>query len=193
MKKTATSVLALLLALGLTAPVMAQETTGDDTTTEDLGVDTGDTGVDADLGTDLGTDTDAGTDTDMSADVGTGTGDASADFMTRTGISFDQLVTDLRTQTDTTQVMTDLQNLSTETEVIVVRLSDLQGGAGENAAALEQTLTDRQAGLTDLHAAINANATVRGAIEAEGMMAEDVVAVHRLDDGRVIVVVDTAA
>ncbi len=70
--------------------------------------------------------------------------------MTRTGLSLDRPITDLHDHPDLAQPLAD-----------------------------PQTLTKRPSGLSALHAAIDANATVRGAIMGGGITADNVMAVHR--------------
>jgi hypothetical protein len=186
MTKTATSMMALLLALGLAGQQLAAQETTEDGVTEDGATEDG-------SGGDARTETDAETGADMGTETGTDTAgvEASGDFMSRTGMSLSDLVTEMGgAGSDMSQAMTDLTNLSTETEVIVVRLSELEGAATEAGGSLDEIMAQQQGSLLDLHGAIGANMSVRTAIEAEGMMTEDVVAVHRIDETRMVVVVD---
>jgi hypothetical protein len=207
--KTATSLIALVMAASLSSAALAQTTDTDTDAT--VGTDTGvttdtDMGVDAETDTGVTTGTETGTDSGVATGTETGTqtdgtintdGGASmvpetdADFLARTGMSYDDVITGIQeADTDNAQTMMDINNLSTDAEIIVVRLADLRAGVGPFAADLDMMMQDRESMRIDLHGTINANATMRGALEAEGLRAEDVIAVHSMNDGRVIVIVD---
>jgi hypothetical protein len=171
MTKTATSLTALLLGLSMTTAAFAQET-------EEGGTEFG---TDAEIGTEEGSieSEDPGLDTDPAAD-----------FTAWSGMTYDDLMMGMQTSPDNMAAMDALNNLSTGGEVFIVRVSDLQGESGENAAMLSEMMTTRQATLTDLQAAVDANATVRTALSDQNLLPANVVAVHPIEDGRLVVVVE---
>lgn len=116
--------------------------------------------------------------------AGTGTAGVTAgtDMM-----NYGEIISSLRTSADAT---TDIAAVSDTTTVKIILLSELRGNAAENAAALDTALADQEAELDALRSAIDANATLKAKLEAEGHAAEDVVAVSTDADGEVTLIVE---
>lgn len=87
----------------------------------------------------------------------------------------------------------DLSAVTDEAKVTIVLLSSLQGNADTEAAALDEELTANADAMTKLHSNIEANATIKAKLEAEGHTSNDVVAVKSNADGSVVVYVDDRA
>jgi hypothetical protein len=201
MTKTATCLLALITGLALTGPAFAQEATETPEAPEaaDVGTESeakDSTGDSADGTTDGENETEGsgfeGATEDAGKD-GSADGldvDASALFQTTTGMTYAELLGTLSTVKDSAMAMEALDNMSAGGEVYIVHLSELQGEDGENAAAVVQMTNDRQATMTDLHAKVAENATVRNALQDINLLPGNVVAVHGIEAGRMIVVVD---
>ena len=197
MTKTSTCLMALLTGLALTAPAFAQDAVdtpealeADDSMTDDTAEDTSDgTDDSTDNGDGTGLPATAGGEGQAANDEGLDTDRASV-FMTTTGMTYVELLSTLTTVKDTRMAMNALDDISSGAEIYIVRLKDLQGESGENASALMLMLTERQATMSDLHASVAANATVRTALRDANLLPGNVVAVHGIEDGRMIVVVD---
>jgi hypothetical protein len=173
MKSTATSTLALLTAVMVSAMVAGPALAQDDAT--DGG------------GTEFGTDAEVST---LDADDQGLEADAADELFGRTGMTEADLLAALQATPGNVAGIDALSNLSAGGEVHIIAISDLQGEQGENAAALSQALAANQATLPDLQAAVDANATARNALREMNFLPANVVAVHPIEDGRLIVVVD---
>ncbi len=180
-RKTQTA-LAALMALGLAGGAMAQSSNAN----ADVGVDTGASGS-------------VGASADVAASGNAG-GNAQSDTKTETmaesgsmvesegGVkTFGQLVSSLRTS-DT--ITADLSGFDAESDVTFTALSELQGEGAENAQAIDQILSERQEELDELRSGIEANTDLMAALEAEGYVAEDVIAVETDGDAGVTFYVD---
>ena len=87
----------------------------------------------------------------------------------------------------------DLSGVTDEANVTIVLLSSLQGNADTEAAALDQALSANADAMTTLHSNVEANATIKAKLEAEGYTSDDVVALTSSADGAVTVYVDDRA
>ena len=87
----------------------------------------------------------------------------------------------------------DLTTYVDETKVTIVLLSELQGDAATEAAALDNALSTSADAVTKLHANVEANAVIKAKLEAGGHTVDDVVAVKAAADGSLIVYVDDRA
>lgn len=169
MNKTiiATAIAALLASSAL--PAIAQ----------DAGV-----GVDARAGVSVDTpagDAGVGADANAKANASSNAGGASDN-------TFGSVVSSISGSADV-----DLSTVTDESKVTIVLLSSLQGNAATEAAALDEALTANADAITTLHSDLEANATIKAKLEAEGHATSDVVAVKSNADGSVIVYVDDRA
>lgn len=118
----------------------------------------------------------AGT-TTIAPDAGT-TGSVSAD------VNFDDVISSIR------NAKSDAEQIGTLTEassVKVVRVSDL--ATGENATALETALSENKEQVTELQAAVEANAALKAELEKQQIQASSVVATKTEADGSITVFV----
>lgn len=216
MTKTATCLMALITGLALTAPAFAQdateipaapaaeddadstaegatddmtEETGEDTaeeTSEETAEETSEDATDAEGSGFEGATENPGKDgSELGLDV-----DAAALFQTTTCMTYVELLSTLSTVKDDRMAMDALDDMSAGGEVYLVQLSELQGEGGENTSSVMQMVNDRQATMADLHAHVAANATVRTALQDNDLLPGNVVAIHGIGEGRLIVVVD---
>ena len=143
-----------------------------------------DAGIGVDAGAGVSVDTPAG-------DAGVGA-DAKANASSNAGgvsdNTFGSVVSSISGSADV-----DLSTVTDESKVTIVLLSSLQGNAATEAAALDEALTANADAITTLHADLEANATIKAKLEAEGHATSDVVAVKSNADGSVIVYVDDRA
>ena len=86
----------------------------------------------------------------------------------------------------------DIEALGADAQIEVITLSEIQGNAAENASALDEAVSAQSASLADLTAAVEANADVAAALEAEGFTSDQIVAVTSSGDGNLTLVVDDA-
>lgn len=92
-----------------------------------------------------------------------------------------------------TSATVDLSGVVDETDVTIVLLSSLQGNAETEAAALDQAIGADAELMATLHSNVEANATIKAKLEAEGYLSTDVVAIKGNEDGSVVVYVDDRA
>lgn len=113
--------------------------------------------------------------TPMTPDTGT-TGSVSADA------SFDDVISSIRTpNTDAIGAVTDAS------KVKVVKVSEL--ATGEDATTLETALTENKEQVTEMQAAVEANATLKAELEKQQVQASSVVAAKTEADGTITVFV----
>ncbi|WMT92637.1 hypothetical protein [Pelagibacterium sp. H642] len=168
----------------------------------DAGVDAGvDTGVDA--GADTGVDAGVGADVDANAGnngVGLGVGgdanananaDANADANAAAAgdVNYGQIISSLQTSN---VAAADIEAIGADAQIDIITLSEIKGNAAENASALDEAVSAQSASLADLTAAIEANADVSAALEAEGYTTDQIVAVTSSGEGSLTIVVDDA-
>lgn len=79
---------------------------------------------------------------------------------------------------DSSMATTDLQGLTTVNSINVIKLSSLEGN---NQQMLDDAMTSNESKMTSLHAAIDANASLKTKLDAEGIQTEDIVAIQ-VDD-----------
>lgn len=163
---------ALLSASMFAAPAMAIDLNAG--ASGGVDVQAGGTGVDSAL--DAQTDLDTGTNTTM-PDVDMGTTAA-------VGATFDSAVTAIEGSAATTQSIATMTEVS---DVRIVSVSDLEG---HDATAVERAVSENEAGIEDLRAAVDANAALSQEIEAQGVESERVIAAHVEADGAVTVFVE---
>lgn len=184
MQRKTTTALAALMALGIAGGASAQSLGA----SADVNAGAGDNGsVAADVG--VGADasvakSDNAAGAGASKEMGTDMSVASANSGVKT---YGQLVSSLRTS-DTMNA--DLSGFDAETDVAVTALSELQGEAAENGAALDDILSERNAEIEEMRSNITANADLAAALEAEGYSADDVVAMETHGDSGVTFFVD---
>lgn len=102
-------------------------------------------------------------------------------------VDYDAIATSIGTASVTAA---DIEGLTTEADIQVVRLSELRVQAAENAAAIDEGLTSAEAGIADLRTAIGANTEASSSLGAVGFSPDDVVAVTTAADGALVLVVD---
>ncbi|GHF72850.1 hypothetical protein [Seohaeicola zhoushanensis] len=101
------------------------------------------------------------------------------------------LISELKTgKADSANWASEIAGLESSAQVEIVKLSELKGEAAENSAALDTALTETQADAGAARTAIEANAELKGALEAESFTAEDVVMVQVDGANQVTLVVD---
>jgi hypothetical protein len=168
-----TSITAAVLAASLSTAALAQ--------TADVGVGAK-VGAKADVAAGA-----AGNDVAANANASAG---AKSDMKMNVG----QIVSSFRNGSEvSTEWAAELQGLSPDAEVNIVKLSELKGSAAENSAALDQVIADAQADLTTALPTIEANAELKAALEAQSFAADDVVAVMVDGDSQVTLIVDDAS
>jgi hypothetical protein len=110
------------------------------------------------------------------------------------GMQNSALITSLNLSANTEQDWdTEFGNLSSDSDVRIVTLSELRESDDAGAPMLDQTMQDLEDRQSDLRTAIEGNDTLRAALEDEGYSAEDVVAavVQPGTENEVTLVVDT--
>jgi hypothetical protein len=157
------------------------------------GSDTG-TSVGVDTGVDAGVDTSTGSGGNSGTSVSAGA-DASGSANANANASNDQtnygsIVSSLSASSMTTA---DIEAIDSETEIEVVTLSEIEGSAAENSGAIEAAIEAQSESLSDLTAAIEANAEISAALEAEGFSSDDVVAVTATAEGNLTIIVDDSS
>ncbi|EAQ24705.1 hypothetical protein [Roseovarius sp. 217] len=101
--------------------------------------------------------------------------------------NYGQLISGLQTGEVSAEMLSDVD---ADTDTTIVLISDLQGEAAENASALQNALSEQEDNISDLRANIEANATLKEKLEAEGYSVDQVVAVNSTTSGEVTLVVD---
>lgn len=173
MKNAALFAIAGLFAASISSAALAQAAIGGDA---NVGV-----GANANVGAGNGANVGAGVDTDVVAGANARVGN-NAENTTNYG----EVISSLRTSGDASAQIDAFDKTAT---VDIITLSELRGEAAENAQALDQALTHQEEQVDDIRSAIEANATLSGALEAEGYTAEDVVAVSTSAGGEVTLIV----
>lgn len=174
-------------ALGVDTDGGLSVTAGDTTVSTDAGVSTGvETGND---GTSV--ETDVATDTNLDSDMGeaSATAEATSNGKAATGNASDnnrygQIIADLNTGGDV--VAGDVEDMGEDVMVSTVSMTELKGAG--NVTALENAI-ERNGDAEELRAAVEGNAALQTAVEADGFDTEDVVAVRTDAEGHVWVVV----
>lgn len=156
----------------------------------------------ADVGVDTGVDAEIGADVDANADnngVGLGVGgdananananaDANGNANAAAGdVNYGQIISSLQTSN---VAAADIEAIGSDARIDVVTLSEIEGNAGENASALEEAVSAQAASLGELTAAIEANADVSAALQAQGYTSDQIVAVTSSGEGSLTIVVD---
>lgn len=142
-----------------------------------------DAGAAGDVGVEAGADA-------AGANAG-GNADANANANANAGeVNFGSIVSSLRTSS---VAAADIEALGADAQIDVVTLAEIQGNAAENASAIDEAVSTQSATLADLTAAIEANADVAAALEAEGFTVDQIVAVTSSGEGNLTIVVDDAA
>lgn len=101
------------------------------------------------------------------------------------------LISELKSgKVDSANWASEISGLEDNAQVEIVKLSELKGEAAENSAALDTALTDTATDAGAARPAIEANADLTGALEAESYTAQDVVMVQVEGANQVTLVVD---
>ncbi|MCC5968534.1 MAG: hypothetical protein JJU15_01135 [Pararhodobacter sp.] len=157
------------------------------------------TGADVDVGADANVgvegDVDVGADGEVTTQTGVTTQPTTAPqtgaaTQVEAGVErphYGEIMTSLQAAGDASA---DIQAVEASTSAQVVLLSDLYGDAAENAGALEQAIEAHEDRIDGLRGAIQTNAELSGALEAEGYTVDDVVAVSTGAYGDVLLIVD---
>jgi hypothetical protein len=177
---------ALMGASMMVAPALAQTGVGGSATggvNAETGVTGGVGGAGADVDVDAGAsgsagaDTTTGTMTDTETDAGT-TAAIGADA------TFDGALAAIEGNATSTAAIDTMTEVGT---VEVVKIGELEGA---DMTALETATTEREAEITELQAALEANTAVSAALEAEDVSANDVVAAQMGAGGELVIYVE---
>lgn len=87
----------------------------------------------------------------------------------------------------------DLSGITDSTSVKIVKLSSLRQSASGSRNVFNMTLKSFASGLESLRSAVSGNATLSAKLSAEGMAAEDVLAVNKAADGSLTIYVNDEA
>lgn len=105
--------------------------------------------------------------------------------------SVDELSTHLGTSTSAT---VDLKAVTDPAKIHIVKVSTLEASASGNMESWKTARTTHAASLATLRSSVTANAAITAKLTAEGLTAEDVVAVvHNEADASITVYVDDSA
>ncbi|WP_024587998.1 hypothetical protein [Aliihoeflea sp. 2WW] len=175
---------ALMGASMMVAPALAQTGVGG-SATGGVNAETGVTGgvggagadVDAGASGSAGADTTTGTMTDTETDAGT-TAAIGADA------TFDGALAAIEGNATSTAAIDTMTEVGT---VEVVKIGELEGA---DMTALETATTEREAEITELQAALEANTAVSAALEAEDVAANEVVAAQMGAGGELVIYVE---
>lgn len=153
----------------------------------DAGLDASNDGVNADAGVDADADADADADVDSTLDAGVkasanANANASGDMSDNT---YGSVMASLKAAADL-----DISAITEDTSITVITLSELQGNADSESAALDAALTADVDAQAALHSQVEANAAIMAELEAEGFTSEDVVSLKSKADGSIVVYVD---
>jgi hypothetical protein len=173
---------ALMGASMMVAPALAQTSVGGGATggvNAETGVTGGGAGVDVEAGASgsAGADTTTGTMTDTETDAGT-TAAIGADA------TFDGALSAIEGNATSTAAIDTMTEVGS---VEVVKIGELEGA---DMTALETATTEREAEITELQAALEANTAVSAALEAENVAANEVVAAEMGAGGELVVYVE---
>lgn len=172
---TRTAGLAAILAASVSGAAIAQSVgVGGDA---GIGVGVGDSGVSADVG--AGADVTA--ENSASGADTLSTGEAAGER------TYGTVISSLRSGGN---VEADIAGITADSEVETTTVSELQGQAGDTAAALDNALAQAEGELTEMRGMISANADFQQMIEAEGYSADDVIGVYQASNGSVEVLID---
>lgn len=175
---------ATILAASLSTAAFAGSSSTDASGGVGVGI-KADTGVEANVG---GTNV-AANENGMSANVG-----ANADAGANAGANFGSLISELQNGSNMPEEWSvDIAALEEGAQVEIVTLSELKGQGAENSAALDQALKKDEEAAASARTAIQANAELTAALEAENFTADDVVAVKADGTSHVTLIVDDAA
>lgn len=174
MKKTIAMALSAALLASTSGAIFAQDAGAGAGVGAGVTVDTPAGGVSA------GTETDAaaGATTDAAAGAAAGATDAMAD-------TFSSVTASIAGSADV-----DLSTVTDASKVKIVLVSSLQGDATAEGGALDDAISGAADSMTTLHSNIEANATIKAKLEAEGHTVDDVIAVKSNADGSITVYVD---
>ena len=175
---------ALMGASMMVAPAVAQTSVGG-SATGGVNAETGVTGgvggagadVDAGASGSAGADTTIGTMTDTETDAGT-TAAIGADA------TFDGALAAIEGNATSTAAIDTMTEVGS---VEVVKIGELEGA---DMTALETATTEREAEITELQAALEANTAVSAALEAEDVSADEVVAAQMGAGGELVIYVE---
>ena len=175
---------ALMGASMMIAPALAQTSVGG-SATGGVNAETGVTGgvggagadVDAGASGSAGADTTTGTMTDTETDAGT-TAAIGADA------TFDGALAAIEGNATSTAAIDTMTEVGS---VEVVKIGELEGA---DMTALETATTEREAEITELQAALEANTAVSAALEAEDVAANEVVAAQMGAGGELVIYVE---
>lgn len=190
---TKSAALAAVLATSVSGAAMAQSLSLGSDTGAGASVGAGNSGVsaEANMGTNMGagaakTDNSFGAESDLSVD---GSMDTASDAAPGTSgdMTYGQIVSSIRTGTNT---QADIAGITPDAQVETMTLSSVQGEAGENAQALDNSLDASESELTEMRDMISANADFAAMLEADGYTADDVIGVYETADGSVEVLID---
>lgn len=106
------------------------------------------------------------------------------------GVSADTygaVISNLRTDAASSM---DLSSTTSESDISIIKLSDLKGQGAENAKALDKAIAANQSTEAALQTKIASNDAITAKLSADNLTAQDVVAVKTSADGSVTLYVD---
>ncbi|SFD87903.1 hypothetical protein SAMN04488523_103200 [Sulfitobacter brevis] len=172
MKRTTSTMIAALLATGVSTAAFAESKAA--------------------------TSVDAGVTADVTANTGAANVDVTAD--TDANVkgknklakeNYGQLISELRSGSKKgADVTAEIGGVTADAETTFTTVSDLKGNAGDDAEALDNALDAKSEMVMDLQAALEANADLKSKIVAEGYKVDQVIAVSTQGSGGVTLVVD---
>ncbi|MBQ0717540.1 MAG: nicotinate phosphoribosyltransferase [Sulfitobacter litoralis] len=174
MKLTTTTLIATLMATGVSTAAMAQTSVG---SAADVS-----SGVNADVG--------------ASGSLSTGsTMNDAKDTVAKTGKTakenYGQLIQELRAGAETdTQTKAEIDAFDTDAKLDVVTVSELKASKQGTTTALDEALDAQAEAVDDMRASVAANTDLSADLEAEGFASEDVVAVRGNGMGGLTLIVD---
>ncbi|WP_448327412.1 nicotinate phosphoribosyltransferase [Sulfitobacter sp. M13] len=177
MKLTTTTLIATLMATGVSTAAMAQ------------------TSVDGAVGG--AADVSSGVSADVGASGSLSTGSTvndATDAVAKNGKmakeNYGQLIQELRAGAESnTQTKSEIEAFDTNAKLDVVTVSELKSGNG-NTTALDEALEAQAEAVDDMRASVDANADLSAQLKAEGYASEDVVAVRGNGMGGLTLVID---
>ncbi|QQA43690.1 hypothetical protein [Pelagovum pacificum] len=156
----------------------------------------GNLSADGELGTelaDVGADTEAGAEGSTSSDsMSTDLADSGSSATTpgQSGEDFATYGDVIASLNGNAAGSASFSDVTEESQVDWVRLSDLQGEGADQGSGLDQALTDQEDRLADIRSQIESNDVLSGALEEQGYTADQVVAWNTDADGQTTLVID---
>jgi hypothetical protein len=178
MKLTTTTLIATLMATGVSTAAMAQTSVD--------GAVGGAADVGSGISADVGASGSLSTDSTLKQAKGavTDTGDTAQE-------NYGQLIQELRAGAETdTQTQAEIDAFDADAKLDVVTVSELKASKQGTTTALDDALDAQDEAVDDMRASVDANADLSAELEAEGFTSEEVVAVRGNGMGGLTLIVD---